>query len=243
MKKLFDLSGLNALVTGGSSGIGEQIARDLSVQGAKVAISGRNEDELKRVSQEINGDYFITDLSQTDGAESLFTSVSEKGLKIDILVNNAGFTKDNLLWRMSTDTFKSVIQVNLVSVFELCKLFSKDMAKNSFGRIINISSVVGLKGNIGQSAYSASKAGLIGMTKTIALEFANRSITANCIAPGFIKTKMTDSLDAKVIEAAENMTPMKRFGSVNEISSAVAFLASREASYITGEVISVSGGI
>lgn len=242
-KDLFDLTGLIALVTGGSSGIGEKIARDLSFQGAKVIISGRNEGELRRISSEIDGDYVISDLMSKDGSEDLFSSIVKKGHSVDILVNNAGFTQDSLLWRTTTENFNSVLKVNLVSAFELCKFFSKGMVKNGFGRIINISSIVGVKGNVGQVAYSASKAGLIGMTKTIALEFAARNITVNCIAPGFVDTKMTQNLNEKVVELAMDMIPMKRFGSVSEISSAVAFLSSRDASYITGEVLGVSGGI
>jgi len=239
---MFDLTGKTALVTGASGGIGGAIAKALQAQGAKVAISGTNVDKLKAV-----GEGFIiipANLSDKADVERLATEAeAQLGGQIDILVNNAGITKDGLFMRMKDEDFESVIAVNLTSAFVLTRSVVKGMFKRRAGRIINISSVVGASGNPGQANYCASKGGLVAMTKSLAQESATRGITANCIAPGFISTPMTDVLNDAQKESINKSIPAGRMGTAEEIASAAVYLASDEAAYVTGQVIHVNGGM
>jgi 3-oxoacyl-[acyl-carrier protein] reductase len=238
---MFDLSGKTALVTGASGGIGGAIAKALQAQGAKVAISGTNVEKLKAV-----GEGFIiipANLADKADVERLAAEAEAQLGQIDILVNNAGITKDGLFMRMKDEDFESVIAVNLTSAFVLTRAVVKGMFKRRAGRIINISSVVGASGNPGQANYCASKGGLVAMTKSLAQEAATRGITANCIAPGFIATAMTDALNDAQKEAINNNIPAGRMGSAEEIAGAAVYLASDEAAYVTGQVIHVNGGL
>lgn len=242
---MFDLGGLNALVTGASGGIGGAIARALHAQGATVTLSGTRRDALDALAGEL-GDrahVFTADLSDRASVDALFGSAETAMGQIDILVNNAGMTRDGLVMRMKDEDWDSVIEVNLTSAFRLTRSALRGMMKRRFGRIIGITSVVGVTGNAGQANYAASKAGMIGMTKAIALEVASRGITANCIAPGFIETAMTGALNDKQREFALGQIPSGRFGDIGEIAAAAVFLASREAGYTTGHTLHVNGGI
>ena len=238
---MFNLSGKTALVTGASGGIGGAIAKALQAQGAKVAISGTNVEKLKAV-----GEGFIiipANLSDKADVERLAVEAEAQLGQIDILVNNAGITKDGLFMRMKDEDFESVIAVNLTSAFVLTRAVVKGMFKRRAGRIINISSVVGAVGNPGQANYCASKGGLVAMTKSLAQEAATRGITANCIAPGFIATAMTDALNDAQKEAINKNIPVGRMGSAEEIAAAAVFLAADESAYVTGQVIHVNGGM
>lgn len=242
---MFTLENQAALVTGATGGIGREIAKILHGQGATVAISGTREAVLSELATEL-GDrvhVFTCNLADKDSVEVLIPNVEEKLGKIDILVNNAGITRDGLIMRMKDADWEEVINVNLTSTFRLCRAVTKGMMKRRYGRIINISSVVGFTGNPGQVNYVASKAGLVGLSKSLALELATRGITVNCVAPGFIASAMTDVLSDNVKESILGSIPMKRMGTAEEIATSVAFLASQEASYITGQTIHANGGM
>ncbi|MEC9414251.1 MAG: 3-oxoacyl-[acyl-carrier-protein] reductase [Pseudomonadota bacterium] len=242
---MFDLKGKKALITGASGGIGKEIAKTLDGYGAEICISGRNTEELDLLNDTIDQDCKIItcDLTKDQDIKNLVEGAQESLGQIDILVNNAGITKDNIFLRMSDEEWNQVLQVNLYSTFKILKLVTKGMVKRKYGRIINITSVVGVTGGPGQVNYSSSKAGLIGMTKSLSQELASRNITVNCIAPGFIDTPMTSDLDenrkGKVLESI----PANRFGSPKDLSTAILFLASEESSYITGQTIHINGGL
>lgn len=230
-----------ALITGATGGIGEAIAKTFKDMGAVVVITGRNEAKLKEL-----GDGFIpiaADVSKPGEADRLVKETIEKAGKIDILVNNAGITKDTLLMRMTDEQFDDVINTNLRACFQLCRAAIMPMMKNKFGRIINMASVIGTIGGPGQANYAASKGGIIAMTKSIAAEVASRNITANCIAPGFIKTAMTDVLPEELKEAYLKQIPAGRFGEPADVANAALFLASDAASYINGQTIHVNGAM
>ena len=242
---MFELEGKCALITGASGGIGGSIARALYGQGAKVALSGTRIDPLKALADDLGDRAFIVpcNLSDVDAVKALPQKASEEMGGIDILVNNAGITKDNLFMRMSDDDWHQVLDINLTSTMHLMKSVMRTMMKKRFGRIINITSIVGVTGNAGQVNYAASKAGMIGMTKSFAQEIATRGITANCIAPGFIETAMTAELPENVIKNMLDAIPQGRMGQADEVAASVAFLASNEASYITGQTLHVNGGM
>ncbi len=242
---MFDLTGKKALVTGASGGIGGAIARGLHAMGASVALSGTRVDPLEALAADLGERAFVTpcNLSDIDAVKALSGQASEAMGGLDILVNNAGITRDNIFMRMSDDEWQQVIDVNLSSTMRLMKSVMRPMMKQRFGRIINITSIVGVTGNAGQVNYAASKAGIIGMTKSYAQEIATRGITANCVAPGFIETAMTAELPDAVKEKMVGNIPAGRMGSPEEIASAVAYLASNEASYVTGQTLHVNGGM
>jgi len=237
-----------AVVTGAARGIGRAIVLELLKQGRVVAgldISAEQLSELENVVKEA-GFTVITqcvDITQTDRFTEVLESLASEYGGIGILVNNAGITRDNLLIRMSDDEFDQVLQVNLRAAFVGMRVAAKSMVRNKFGRIISVSSVSGIIGNAGQANYAASKAGLIGMTKTAARELAKKNVTANCVAPGFIDTAMSRKLPEPVIEAAKQLIPLRRMGTVQDVAGAVAFLASEAAGYITGQVLCVDGGM
>lgn len=243
------LEGKTALVTGGSRGIGRAIALTLADYGADVAITyASSVDAANDVKKEIEDKGCSSKAIQADAvklekAENVISELTEDWEKLDILVNNAGITRDNLILRMSEEQWDQVIDTNLKSIFNYSKAVAKPMMRNRGGSIINISSVVGLSGNAGQSNYAASKAGIVGFTKSYAKELASRNIRANVVAPGYITTEMTDELDENVLEAIKDDTPMGRPGDAEEVAHTVAFLASDLSSYITGDVIRVDGGM
>ena len=243
---MFDHSGMTALVTGASGGLGSAIATALAGQGARLALSGSNVEKLERFRDELGGDHVTVACNLSDGgAVDLLVpqAVEALGGKLDILVNNAGVTRDNLLMRMKDEEFEEVIRINLEAAFRLMRAAARPMMKARFGRIINISSVVGVTGNPGQANYVASKAGLIGMTKSVAIELASRGITANCIAPGFMASAMTDALNEQQREAILGAIPVGAMGSGEDIGAACVYLASREAGYVTGQTLHVNGGM
>ena len=242
---MFNLKNKTALVTGASGGIGASIALALHKQGAKVCITGTNLKKLNQINQDSSMAFsqVVCDLSNREDLKKIIPSVEDKLGKIDILINNAGITRDQLMMRMQDDIWDEVIQTNLNSSFYLSKSVIKGMMKRKFGRIIQISSVVAFTGNPGQSNYVASKAALVGMTKSLALEVASRNITVNCIAPGFIRTPMTSVLNEDQQEKLMQKIPIQRFGSPADIAAASVYLSSDEASYITGTTIHVNGGL
>lgn len=243
---MFSLSGKNALVTGATGGIGAAIAKTLAKQGAKVILSSTKEEKLQELAKEIGGDvgFVACNLSDAASVEALFDKAEElAGGQIDILVCNAGITKDNLILRMKDEDFTHVIDVNLKSTFVLNRNAVKKMMRRKYGRIINIASVVGVTGNPGQANYVASKAGMIGMTKSMAQEVASRGVTLNCVAPGFISSPMTDILNEQQKAAILGKIPTGAMGSAQDIANGVAFLASEEAGYITGTTLHVNGGM
>ena len=242
---MFDLEGKKALITGASGGIGKEIAKVLIEHNAEVCVSGRNHEELNALKKSLGKKCHVVtcDLSKKDEIIELIKKADEFMGYIDILVNNAGITKDNIFLRMSENEWEDVLNVNLNSTFNILKLITKGMVKRKYGRIINISSVVGVTGGAGQVNYSASKAGLIGLTKSLSQEIATRNITVNCIAPGFIETPMTEKLDDKRKDAILNSIPMNRIGKPKDLSSAIIFLASQESSYITGQTLHINGGL
>jgi 3-oxoacyl-[acyl-carrier protein] reductase len=243
---MFDLSGMTALVTGASGGIGSAIARALAAQGATVALSGTRAEALTSLAQEIgNGALPVpANLSDPVSVEALVPAAAEAlGGRLDILVNNAGVTRDNLAMRMKDEEWDQVISVNLEAAFRLIRAASRPMMKARFGRIVSITSVVGWTGNPGQANYAASKGGLTAMTKALAQEFASRNITVNCVAPGFIRSAMTDALNGQQKGAILQRIPAGDLGSGDDIGAAVAYLASREAGYVTGQTIHVNGGM
>ena len=242
---MFNLEGRKALITGASGGIGKEIAKVLIEHNAEVCISGRNIEELNALKESLGKKCFIVacDLSKKEEIVELVKKSDDLLGHIDILINNAGITKDNIFLRMSENEWKDVLSVNLNSTFSILKLITKGMVKRKYGRIINISSIVGVTGGIGQVNYSASKAGLIGLTKSLSQEIATRNITVNCIAPGFIETPMTEKLDVKRKDAIISSIPMNRIGTPKDLSSAIIFLASQESSYITGQTLHINGGL
>lgn len=246
---MFDLTGMTALVTGASGGIGSAIARALAGQGARLALSGSNGAKLRtfreQLNDEIGGDHveITCDLSNTQQVEELIPATVDTLGKIDILVNNAGITRDNLAMRMKDEEWDDVIRINLEAAFRLMRAAAKPMMKARFGRMVTITSVVGATGNPGQMNYAAAKAGLTGMTKSLAQELATRGVTANCVAPGFIRTAMTDVLPDAQKDALNARIPAGRMGEGEEVGAAVAFLASKEAAYVTGQTIHVNGGM
>ena len=241
---MFDLTGKKALVTGATGGIGGAIARALHGAGAQVALSGTRQEALDALSAQLPGSVALacnlSDPAETDG---LVARAEEALGSLDILVANAGITKDGLLLRMKDEDFERVLDVNLGSYFRLARAASKGMMKQRMGRIIGITSVVGVTGNPGQANYAASKAGMIGFTKSIAQELASRGITANCIAPGFIVSPMTDALNDGQKEAITKSIPAARLGQPDDIAAAVVYLASDQASYVTGQTLHVNGGM
>jgi 3-oxoacyl-[acyl-carrier protein] reductase len=244
---MFDLTGRTALVTGATGGIGAAIARTFHRQGATVAVSGRQVDKLEALAKELGDRIHVTpcDLGDRKAVAKLIDEAVAKLGRLDILVNNAGLTKDNLFMVMKDEQWDDVIAVNLTSTFMLCRAGARSMMRNKtgFGRIINIASVSGVFGNPGQGNYAASKAGVIGMTKSLAREVASRGITANCIAPGFIKTAMTDALNEKQVEEISKMIPAQRFGAPEDIAAGALYLASEAGGYITGQTLHINGGM
>jgi 3-oxoacyl-[acyl-carrier protein] reductase len=242
---MFDLTGMTALVTGASGGIGGAIAKALAAQGARLALSGTRADALAAVAAEIGGDCVILPCNLSDAAavDALVPQAIAALGQLDILVNNAGVTRDNLAMRMKDDEWDMVIRVNLEAAFRLARAAMKPMMKARFGRIISVTSVVGVTGNPGQANYAASKAGLIGMSKAMAQEVASRNITVNCIAPGFITSPMTDALPDTQKTALTGRIPAGRLGEGADIAAGVVYLASREAGYVTGQTLHVNGGM
>ena len=242
---MLNLKGKKVLVTGASGGIGKAIAIELSSNGADLCLTGRNKSELESLQKLIGGNcqIIISDLSKSEGIGELANSAQEKMGQIDILINNAGITRDNLFMRMSEEDWNEVINVNLNSIFKLTKHLIKGMIKRRYGRIINITSVIGVAGGAGQSNYSASKAGIIAMSKSLAQEVGSRSVTVNSIAPGFIETNMTAELSDDRKQEILNSISIGRLGKPDDIAGAVCFLASDKASYITGQTIHINGGM
>ena len=243
---MFDLSGMTALVTGASGGIGSATAWALAGRGARLAVSGSNAEKLEGFRESLGGDHVAVpcDLSNGAAVDALVPQAVEAlGGKLDILVNNAGVTRDNLAMRMKDEEWDQVIRVNLEAAFRLCRAAARPMMKARFGRIVSITSVVGATGNPGQANYAASNAGLVGMSKALAQELASRGITVNCVAPGFIRSAMTDGLPDAQKAALTGRIPAGDLGSGEDIGAAVVYLASREASYVTGQTLHVNGGM
>jgi 3-oxoacyl-[acyl-carrier protein] reductase len=242
---MFDLSGKSALVTGASGGIGAAIARTLHGAGAAVALSGTRVEPLQMLASELGDRAHVLpcDLSDAEAVEALPKRAAETMGAVDILVNNAGITRDNLFMRMSDEEWETVLDVNLTSTFRLCRGVLRGMMKARWGRIVSISSVVGATGNPGQGNYAASKAGMVGMSKSLAYEVASRGITVNCVAPGFITTAMTDKLTEEQKSKILVQVPAGRMGEAAEIAAAVLYLASPEAAYVTGTTLHVNGGM
>jgi 3-oxoacyl-[acyl-carrier protein] reductase len=241
---MFDLTGKTALVTGASGGIGGAIARALHAQGAKVALSGTRREALEALAAELAGTVVLPcDLADRAAVEALVPDAEKALGQLDILVANAGITRDNLLVQLRDEDWEQVINVNLSSTFRLARAAVKGMMRRRFGRLIGITSVVGVTGNPGQSNYTAAKAGMIGMFKSIGKEYAKRGVTANCVAPGFIASPMTDKLNDKQREAILQMVPAGRLGAGADVAAAVVYLASDEAAYVTGQTLHVNGGM
>ena len=243
---MFDLSGMTALVTGASGGLGSAIAKALARQGARLAVSGSNVEKLENFRSGLGGNHVALPCNLSDGAavdQLVPQAVEALGSKLDILVNNAGVTRDNLLMRMKDEEFEEVIRINLEAAFRLMRAAARPMMKARFGRIISVTSVVGVTGNPGQANYVASKAGLIGMTKAVAQELASRGITVNAVAPGFMASAMTDALNDQQRESILSRIPLGAMGSGDDIGAACVFLASKEAGYVTGQTLHVNGGM
>jgi 3-oxoacyl-[acyl-carrier protein] reductase len=242
---MFELTGKTALVTGATGGLGGSIVRALHKQGATVAISGTRKEVLDQLAGELKERVHVLpcDLSDKDQVEALVPQAEAVMQKLDILVANAGVTKDNLFVQLRDEDWDAVININLTATFRLCRAAMKSMMRRRHGRIIGITSVVGVTGNPGQGNYTAAKAGMIGMMKSIAKEYAKRGVTANCVAPGFIATPMTDKLNEKQREVIMTMVPANRLGTPGDVAAAVVYLASDEASYVTGQTLHVNGGM
>ena len=242
---MFDLSGMTALVTGASGGIGSAIAKALAGQGARLALSGSNADKLEAFRGGMGGEHvaLACDLADGEAVDALVPRAVEALGKLDILVNNAGVTRDNLAMRMKDEEWSDVIRINLEAAFRLSRAALKPMMRARFGRIVSITSVVGATGNPGQANYAASKAGLVGMSKALAQEVASRGITVNCIAPGFIRSAMTDALPEAQKQNLLGRIPAGDLGTGEDIGAAAVYLASREAGYVTGQTIHVNGGM
>ncbi len=242
---MFDLSGKNALITGASGGIGGAVAAALHAQGATVGLSGTRTGPLEELAAKLGERAHVLPCNLSDGeaVEALPKDAAKAMGSVDILVNNAGLTRDNLFMRMSDDEWDAVLRVNLTAAFKLSRGVLRGMMKARWGRIVSVTSVVGVTGNAGQGNYAASKAGLTGMSKSLAQEVASRNITVNCVAPGFIETAMTEVLGDAVRERTLAAIPAGRMGSPDEIAAAVVFLASPEASYVTGQTLNVNGGM
>ena len=242
---MFDLSGKNVLITGASGGIGSAIARKVNECGASVTLSGTRVDVLQSLRDRLGDKAHVVpaDLADSDAAKQLVDSAIETMGSVDILVNYAGLTSDTLTLRMTDEDWQGVLDVNLTAAFRLSRSVLRGMLKQRWGRIVSITSVVGVTGNPGQANYAAAKAGLVGMSKALAREIGNRGITVNCIAPGFIDTPMTEALSDSQREELLAKIPSNRFGSVDEIAAALVYLASEEAGYITGQTLHVNGGM
>tara|TARA_B100000161_G_scaffold179367_1_gene129093 strand:+ start:420 stop:1157 length:738 start_codon:yes stop_codon:yes gene_type:complete len=242
---MIDLKNKNIIITGASGGIGNSIVEKLNESGANILASGTKQEKLEELKSKFDKIKILRfDISQTDKVEEFIENASkELGGNLDCLVNNAGVTKDNLAIRMTTEEWKKVIDINLTSTFLLSKFAIKKMLKNKSGKIINITSVVGHTGNVGQTNYTASKAGIIAMSKSLAIEYAKKNINVNCISPGFIKTAMTDKIDDKFKEIIISKIPSARLGEPKDIANAVSFLASNQSDYINGETLHVNGGM
>ena len=242
---MFDLTGKKALVTGATGGLGSQIARDLHAAGASVALSGTREAVLNELASELGDRVAVcpANLADADSVDALPKQASEALDGLDILISNAGVTRDQLLMRMKDEDWETVIKVNLEAHYRLCKAAMRGMMKQRFGRIIGITSVVGVTGNAGQTNYAASKAGMIGFTKALAQEVASRGVTANCVAPGFIESPMTDALTDDQKSAILSTIPAGKLGNGSDIAAACVYLASAEAGYVTGQTLHVNGGM
>ena len=242
---MFDLSEKKALVTGATGGIGGEVAKALHRQGASVAISGTRVERLETLANELGDRVQVTpcNLSNLEEVDALPKQASEALGGLDIVVSNAGVTRDTLMMMMKPDMWDEVIRINLTAFFRLAKASLRGMTKQRFGRIVGVTSVVGVTGNAGQANYAASKAGMIGMTKSLAQEVASRNVTVNCVAPGFIETAMTDALNDQQKEAILSKIPAGAMGKPEDIASAVAYLVSDEANYVTGQTIHINGGM
>lgn len=242
---MFDLSGKGALVTGATGGIGAEIARVLHAQGAQVALSGTREEKLQALAEELGERVHVLPCNLKDRAAVSELASQADGVlgQTDILVNNAGITKDNLFMRMTDDEWDDVIAINLTSTFTLTRGILRGMMRRKYGRVVNIASISGVIGNPGQANYASAKSGMVGMTKSLAREVASRGITANCIAPGFIETPMTNVLNEKQVEAISKVIPAGIFGKPSDVAYSALFLASEEASYITGQTLHINGGM
>lgn len=242
---MFNLTGKKALVTGATGGLGAEIARSLHRQGASIVISGTRTEKLEALAKELSERVYIIpcDLSKSEETQTLISAAESALGGLDILVNNAGLTQDGLMMRMSDDQWSKVIDVNLTSAFRLSRDALRGMMKQRMGRIINITSIVGVTGNAGQANYAASKAGLIGLSKSLAIEVATRGITVNCIAPGFIESPMTAVLDDKQREKILSSIPLGKIGEPQDIAAGVVYLASDEAKYVTGQTLHINGGM
>src|SRR5687768_5294458 len=242
---MFDLTGMTALVTGASGGIGSAIAQALAGQGARLAVSGSNVDKLEAFRSGLGGDHVALPCDLSDGAavDTLVPRAVEALGHLDILVNNAGVTRDNLAMRMKDEEWSDVIRINLDAAFRLARAALKPMMRARHGRIISVTSVVGATGNPGQANYAASKAGLVGMSKALAQEVASRNITVNCIAPGFIRSAMTDALPDAQKEALLGRIPAGKLGEGNDVAAAAVYQIGREAGYVTGQTLHVNGGM
>src|SRR4051794_24743946 len=242
---MFDLSGKTALVTGATGGIGGAIARALHAQGAQVVLSGTREEALKGLASELGGRSHVLacNLSESAAVDALFGQAEAAAGQVDIVVANAGVTRDGLLMRMKDEDWETVIKVNLEAYFRLSRAALRSMMKRRWGRIMGITSVVGVTGNPGQANYAASKAGMIGFSKALAQEVASRNVTVNCVAPGFIESPMTDVLNAQKRETILPRPPAARLGTGPEIAAACVYLASEEAAYVTGQTLHVNGGM
>lgn len=245
---MFSLDGRTALVTGASRGIGEAVARRLAGQGARVILAARSEDRLRELAAELaaagaEAHALTLDLARSEDVPAALASLPEEWRDVDVLVNNAGVTADNLLARLSLDDWERVLATNLTGAFAVTKELIRGMMRRRWGRIISISSVVGLMGNTGQANYAASKAGLVGFSKSLARELGSRNITVNVVAPGYIETAMTENLPEESRKALQGSIALRRLGSVDDVAWSVLFLASEEAGYITGHTLNVSGGL
>lgn len=242
---MFDLSGRAALITGASGGIGGAIARALHVQGAAVALNGRNASALEELAQSLGERAHVIagDLAEPGAADRIVKAAEERMQRVDILVNNAGFARDQLFVRMKDEDWASVLDVNLGAAFRLSRAALRGMMRARWGRIISVASIVGTTGNPGQANYAASKAGLVGMSKSLAAEVASRNVTVNCVAPGFIATAMTGALGPDQRDKLMAAIPSGRFGTPEDVAACVAFLAAPEAAYITGQTLHVNGGM